>query len=55
VSERKRAPTGRGRLSGRAVARVRERAGDGPTRLIWAKMGFSIFLEFRITFLFYLL
>jgi hypothetical protein len=53
VSGRERAPTGGGRLSGRASARAQARA--GPAGLIWAKMGFSIFLEFPITFLLYLI
>jgi hypothetical protein len=43
--------TGRYRLSGRAGAR----AWAGPAGLIWAEKGFSIFLEFPIAFLFYLL
>jgi hypothetical protein len=49
VSGRERAPTGGGRLSGRAGARA------GSAGLIWAEIGFSIFLEFPIAFLFYLL
>jgi hypothetical protein len=42
---------GEGRLSGRAGARARA----GLAGLIWAEKGFSIFLEFPIAFLFYLL
>jgi hypothetical protein len=47
---------GRNRLTARASARVRARAraraGAGPAGLTWAKMGFSIFLEFLVPFLF---
>jgi hypothetical protein len=52
VSGRERAPTGGGRLSGRASARARA---AWPGWASWAEMGFSIFLEFPIAFLFYLL
>jgi hypothetical protein len=52
VSECERAPTGGGRLSGRAGARARARVRAGPAGLIWAEMGFSIFLEFPNAFLF---
>jgi hypothetical protein len=52
VSECERAPTGGGCLSGRAGARARARMRAGPAGLIWAEMGFSIFLEFPNAFLF---
>jgi hypothetical protein len=45
------APTGGVRLSGAAGAQARARAA-GPSGLVWAKLAFSISLEFLIAFLF---
>jgi hypothetical protein len=53
VSGRERAPTGEGHLPGRAGARARARArAAGLAWASWAKMGFSIFLEFPNAFYF---
>jgi hypothetical protein len=45
-------PTGGGRLPGRAGARAQTRARVGSAVLIWVEMGFFIFVEFPIAFLF---